>query len=71
MDLDDLFQKNRYDGENDQSTLQLKDTRKTRLTLEQINKMRRIQEAKKFEEYEKLKRIRAQYGSEKSSESGL
>jgi hypothetical protein len=63
MELNDLFAKNRHDGEDDQSTLQLGDTRKSRLTLEQINKMRRIREAKKFEEYEKLKRIKAQYGS--------
>ena len=63
MELNDLFAKNRHDGESDQSTLQLGDTRKSRLTIEQINKMRRIREAKKFEEYEKLKRIKAQYGS--------
>lgn len=66
MELNDLFAKNRHDGENDQSTLQLGDTRKSRLTLEQINKMRRIREAKKFEEYEKLKRIKTQYGGESS-----
>jgi len=66
MELNDLFAKNRHDGENDQSTLQLGDTRKSRLTLEQINKMRRIREAKKFEEYEKLKRIKIQYGGESS-----
>jgi hypothetical protein len=58
MELDDLFKKNRHDGAADQSTLQLSDTRKSRLTLEQINKMRRIREAKKIEEYEKLKRIK-------------
>ena len=68
MELNDLFVKNRYDGENDQSTLQLGDSRKSRLTLEQINKMRRIREAKKFEEYEKLKRIKAQYGGGKDAE---
>lgn len=62
MELNDLFKKNRRDGENDSSTLELSDTRKSRLTLEQINKMRRIREAKKIEEYEKLKRIKTQYG---------
>lgn len=71
MDLNDLFEKNRYDGEQDQSIINLKDTRKTRLTLEQINKMRRIQEAKKFEQYEKLKRIKAQYGGQESGDGGL
>lgn len=62
MELNDLFIKNRYSGEEDNSIMDFKDTRKTRLTLEQINKMRRIQEAKKFETYEKMKRVKAQYG---------
>lgn len=66
MELNDLFAKNRYSAEEDQSVMDFNDTRKTRLTLEQINKMRRIQEAKKFEQYEKLKRIKAQYGTEES-----
>jgi len=71
MELNDLFKKNRYDAEDDQSTLELSDTRKSRLTLEQINKMRRIREAKKFEEYEKLKRIKVQYGKGGSSDDGI
>ena len=62
MDLNDIFNKNRYSVENDKSTLLVGDTRKVKLTLEQINKMRRIQEAKKFETYEKMKRVKAQYG---------
>ena len=49
MELNDLFAKNRYTAEEDNSIIKYKDTRKTRLTLEQINKMRRIQEAKNFE----------------------
>jgi hypothetical protein len=68
MELDDLFKKNRQDGESDNSTLEITDTRKSRLTLEQINKMRRIREAKKLEEYEKLKRIKLQYGGDKGSD---
>ncbi len=62
MELNDLFAENRYPAEEDNSIIKYKDTRKTRLTLEQINKMRRIQEAKKFETYEKMKRVKAQYG---------
>jgi hypothetical protein len=68
MELNDLFNKNRQDGESDSSTLEITDTRKSRLTLEQINKMRRIREAKKLEEYEKLKRIKLQYGGDKGSD---
>lgn len=67
MELNDLFKKNRYNAEDDKSTLELSDTRKSRLTLEQINKMRRIREAKKIEEYEKLKRVKVQYGGSKDS----
>tara|TARA_B100001057_G_C22820056_1_gene939010 strand:+ start:801 stop:1013 length:213 start_codon:yes stop_codon:yes gene_type:complete len=69
MELNDLFAKNRYSAEDDNSIITSKDSRKTRLTLEQINKMRRIQEAKKFEEYEKMKRVKAQYGSGDDSDS--
>ena len=69
MELNDLFAKNRYSAEDDNSIITSKDGRKTRLTLEQINKMRRIQEAKKFEEYEKMKRVKAQYGSGDDNDS--
>jgi len=69
MELNDLFAKNRYSAEDDNSIITSKDSRKTRLTLEQINKMRRIQEAKKFEQYEKMKRVKAQYGSGDDSDS--
>jgi hypothetical protein len=69
MELNDLFAKNRYSAEDDNSIITSKDSRKTRLTLEQINKMRRIQEAKKLEEYEKMKRVKAQYGSGDDNDS--
>jgi len=69
MELNDLFAKNRYAAEDDNSIITSSDTRKTRLTLEQINKMRRIQEAKKFEQYEKMKRVKAQYGSGDDNDS--
>jgi hypothetical protein len=71
MDLNDIFQKNRYSAEDDQSTLVYGDTRKVKLTLEQINKLRRIKEAKKFEEYNKLQKIKAQYGGKTDDSGGL
>jgi hypothetical protein len=71
MDLNDLFEKNRYSVEDDKSVLIIGDTRKVKLTLEQINKLRRIKEAKKFEEYEKLQKVQAQYGAESSDDGGL
>lgn len=71
MDLNDLFEKNRYSVEDDKSTLIIGDTRKVKLTLEQINKLRRIKEAKKFEEYQKLQKVKAQYGAQKDEGSGI
>lgn len=71
MDLNDLFTKNRYSAENDESVLVAGDTRKVKLTLEQINKLRRIKEAKKFEEFNKLQKVKAQYGSKSDDSGGL
>ena len=71
MDLNDLFTKNRYSAENDQSVLVAGDTRKVKLTLEQLNKLRRIKEAKKFEEFNKLKKVQAQYGGKSDDAGGL
>jgi hypothetical protein len=70
MDLNDLFTKNRYSVEDDQSTLIIGDTRKVKLTLEQINKLRRIKEAKKFEAFAKLQKVKAQYGAGDNSDAG-
>tara|TARA_B100000886_G_scaffold320649_1_gene262270 strand:+ start:360 stop:575 length:216 start_codon:yes stop_codon:yes gene_type:complete len=71
MDLNDIFNKNRYSVENDKSTLLVGDTRKVKLTLEQINKLRRIKEAKKFEEFTKLQSVKAQYGKASDDSGGL
>lgn len=71
MDLNDIFQKNRYSAEDDRSTLVYGDTRKVKLTLEQINKLRRIKEAKKFEEFNKLQKVKAQYGAKTDDSGGL
>tara|TARA_B100001057_G_scaffold407555_1_gene421482 strand:+ start:1096 stop:1311 length:216 start_codon:yes stop_codon:yes gene_type:complete len=71
MDLNDIFNKNRYSAENDKSTLIAGDTRKVKLTLEQVNKLRRIKEAKKFEEFSKLQAVKAQYGKPSDDSGGL
>ena len=49
------------DLEDDNSRPKLRQLRKTKLTLSQINKIRRMQEVRKFEYDEKLKYIRKQY----------
>jgi hypothetical protein len=49
------------DVEDDNSQLQLGDMRKTKLTLRQINKLRRMNDVRTFEYKEKLKDVRKQY----------
>ncbi len=49
------------DLSQDNSQLQLSDLRKSRLTLRQLNKLRKINDIKAVEYKEKLKLIRQQY----------
>ena len=46
----------------DNSQLKLGDTRKTRLTLRQLNKLRKMNDVRTYEYKEKLKLVRQQYG---------
>lgn len=46
---------------DDQSALKLSDMRKTKLTLGQLNKLRMINDIKKIEFEQKLKKVSAQY----------
>lgn len=45
----------------DNGQITTKDLRKTRLTLRQLNKLRRMNDVRQFEYKEKLKSIRQQY----------
>ena len=47
----------------DNSQTQLKDLRKTRLTLRQISKLRQMNDVRNYEYKEKLKDIQQQYGA--------
>jgi hypothetical protein len=49
------------DLSQDNSQIQLKDLRKTRLTLRQLNKLRKMNDVRAFEYKEKLKLVRQQY----------
>jgi hypothetical protein len=49
------------DLSQDNSQITLKDMRKTRLTLRQLNKLRKMNDVRTFEYKEKLKDIRKQY----------
>lgn len=53
----------RYDNANDSSVLKKSDTRKLRLTLGQINKLRQQSEAHEFEEESEREFIRQMYGT--------
>ena len=46
----------------DNSQLKLSDTRKSRLTLRQLNKLRKMNDVRTYEYKEKLKLVRQQYG---------
>lgn len=59
----DQQQDNRYDPEDDKSLLSVNDTRKTRLTLKMLNKLRRAGEAREQETKEDAVLIRAMYAN--------
>jgi len=52
----------RYDAERDISVVHADDTRKTRLTLSQINTIRRTAEARELEQVKELDFIKLMYG---------
>ena len=52
----------RYSNDSDDSVLKKSDTRKIRLTLRQINRLRRQSEAHEFEKESELSFIRQMYG---------
>ena len=45
----------------DNTALRLSDTRKTRLTFEQLSKLRKLSDLKKIEYQESIKKIRSQF----------
>jgi hypothetical protein len=49
------------DLEQDNSQIKLGDLRKTRLTLRQLNKLRKMNDVRAYEYKEKLKLVRQQY----------
>jgi len=53
----------RYDPQRDVSAINKRDTRKTRLTLEQINKLRKQSEAHILEQEQELQFVKSMYGA--------
>ena len=73
MYLTEIFEKNPegYDTEkDDNSVLKLSDLRKTRLTLQQINKLRIINDVQKLEHEKKIGTVARQYKAP-AAEAGL
>ena len=67
MILRDLFEdvvpQSRYDVKDDETMLKEKNTRKVRLTLFQINKMRRMNEVRKLEQQKQWDFFKTIYGT--------
>jgi len=59
-----------YDETSDESPVEYSDTRKTRLTLRQINKVRKAAELHKKEQQEELGFVSQMYGIAANAESG-
>jgi len=58
----DPIEDKRYDATDDQSIVNRDDTRKTRLTLRQINKARKASELHQEEKKQELEFVRQMYG---------
>jgi len=69
-DLFDKFQIGFSDPAEDNTQIDKSKLRQTRLTLMQINKMRRMNDARNYETEKKLSLIRSQYGPSSDEDSG-
>jgi len=58
----EMSQDGRYSPEDDSDVVEISDTRKTRLTLEQINKLRAASDLHEQEKEQELEFIRQMYG---------
>lgn len=64
MNIFELFDKapaGYYNEKDDQSTLKLDDSRKTRLTLAHLNRLRQSHDVRKLEHEKKLEKVSKQY----------
>lgn len=66
----DTVEDDRYEPEYDQSPVDYDDTRKTRLTLMQINRIRKSSELHNKEKKEELNFIKQMYGIAANTEAG-
>ena len=74
MYLTEMFNENLgayQDLDRDNSVQKVHDLRKTRLTLAQINQLRKINDQRTVEYVEKMKLVRQQYGAPAGGQPGL
>jgi hypothetical protein len=69
-DTMDSVEDDRYNPEDDDSIVNLDDTRKTRLTLKDINRARRADDMHRQESQKDLQYIRTMYGMAAQAEAG-
>lgn len=69
-DTVDTVEDNSYEPEYDDSPLDYDDTRKTRLTLSQINRIRKASELHNEEKQKELGFVRQMYGAASNAEAG-
>ena len=72
MILNELFERAKpeyQDLEDDNTQLTKDDLRKTRLTLKQINKLRRMNDIRTVEMQQKIKKVQTQYGPQEEAGS--
>lgn len=55
----------------DQSTLKIRDSRKTRLTLAQLQRLRILNDVRSFEKEKDLEKIKKQYAAPAQSDQGM
>jgi len=70
MILNELFERAKpeyQDLEDDNTQLTKDDLRKTRLTLKQINKLRRMNDIRTVEMQQKIKKVQTQYGPQEEA----
>jgi len=73
MILQEVFEKAEdgyYDPEDDNSQLKMSDLRKTRLTLLQLNKLRKMDDVRAYEQAEKVKNVQLQYAPKADAAAG-
>jgi hypothetical protein len=59
------------DLSRDNSVAKVKDLRKTKLTLAQINQLRKMNDQRTVEYFENIKKVRQQYGASAAPQPGL